>query len=82
MSETKKLLENMQSNLNEDSNDLFEEIKSKLDDKLTYDFLREVFDTYGVTSGDMYPEQALEWDDLIEKLADLIVKICKQNKED
>lgn len=82
MSNTKMLLENMQSNLNEDSNDLFEEIKSKLDDKLTYDFLREIFDTYGVTSGDITPEQSFEWDDLIEKLAGLIVKLCKQNKED
>ena len=81
MSDTKKLLEEYKNNLNEDSEKLLDEVKSKLEDKLTYDFLREIFDNYGINSGDITPEQSLEWDELVEKLANLIVKLCKQNKE-
>lgn len=53
-----------------------EEIEASIDNALC-----NVYDKYKVESGDIYPEQALEMGEIVDKLADMFVALCKQNSE-
>lgn len=42
--------------------------------------LEEIYDEFWITSGDVTPEQYLEWEQLTTKTAELFAELIKQNK--
>lgn len=52
---------------------------SNVVDETLNDVLCDFYDKHNIKSGDITPEQSLEWDDLKDKVVDLMLTLAKQN---
>lgn len=83
MNKNEKLTEATMKVLNEKvgKEPSIEEIRKKVDDALNFGVLANLYKEYNVMSGDISPDQYMLWDDLVNRMADLMLDLYEQNKD-
>lgn len=61
--------------------DLSVTMKESLNDAAN-EILNQYMESQGIKTGNIYPEQRLEWDEILDTMAELMAQVAEQNKPD